>query len=322
MSSLVIDHKQIFEANLDGTRTVVMDIFPPTEEIKLSKAEPLEFPLTCYPSYEVSLIRVYFWDGAWRFSTSNKLDAYEAKWASSTSFGEIFESTVTQLSGRDFTSFLDSLDKELKYFFLVPLTGQNRIGLMRDPLADLWLAAIEEAGAISYDVPEGMWRSLPTLTFNTLDELRQYISEGYERDPIVTGVVVYGEDKFVRILHDSYYDLAILRNNVPDVRRRFLELHNVPAKQKLFYQQHEKSLRPFPQLLDGLIRDLHSKYIDRYIHKRFLVLPKLEHAVLKKCHEMYLNGRELGKKDIITRRRLEAILFEFFKPQVILNMLG
>ena len=43
------------------------------------------------PVYEGTLMRVYFYNDKWNISTKKMINAYNAKWASSKSFGEMFE---------------------------------------------------------------------------------------------------------------------------------------------------------------------------------------------------------------------------------------
>ena len=57
-----------------------------------------------------------------KYQHIRKLDAYQSRWVSSLSFGELFRQAI----GDNYNKFLDSLNKELQYLFIVRNNYQNR----------------------------------------------------------------------------------------------------------------------------------------------------------------------------------------------------
>jgi hypothetical protein len=302
----------------------VIGCFPEVERISMNDADDLTFPLSVFPSYEVSLIRVYQFQGEWKISTNKKLDAYDSYWSSEFSFGWKFDRLVQKLTempeiGLDV--FLKSLCPAKGYFFLIPLEGTQRTGNAREHTKDkIWLAGIEEGGQINLDTNEApnIWSTLSRVVFETPSELKKYIEEGYKHDdPPLTGAMLCDSKKHIRILHPEYLRLYELRKNEPNIYKRYLEIEN-QQDSKQFFNQHIRYLSPFARDLHSFIIYLHGKYLERYVQRKFQMLPSKVHAVIKTCHGEYLKDRT----NRITRARLRDILHTSFPPDFILNTMA
>lgn len=86
------------------------------EQNKLNPGEYLEM----YPLHDGTLIRLTFYrhdktlpEGKWIMSTNNKIDAYDSKWNSSLSFGELFSSIV------NYEQLINNLNKNYIYIYLL-----------------------------------------------------------------------------------------------------------------------------------------------------------------------------------------------------------
>ena len=94
-----------------------------------------------FPSYEGTLLRMFFFQDKWFLSTHRKLNAFLSKWSSRDSFGVIFEKAIQNEFDKntDFANFLskegktlfqrfeNTLDKTKQYLFLVKNNIENRI---------------------------------------------------------------------------------------------------------------------------------------------------------------------------------------------------
>ena len=88
-----------------------------------------------FESHEGTLLRVYYFNNKWFVSTHRKLDANKSKWSCKDSFGILFRRAVNnnknlrdKFEGGDiYDQFLDSLNKDYKYLFLLTNNSENRI---------------------------------------------------------------------------------------------------------------------------------------------------------------------------------------------------
>lgn len=311
----------------DGKK--IVGTFPDSIEkvpINEQSLSSIKFPLTAFHSYEVAMIRVYFFNDEWHLSTSRKLDAFDSYWASSVSFGRQFELLIERISGISelgLDTFLHSLDKNKKYIFLSPLQYDQRCGTTQPAPKDIfWLAGVQTGdGDIVIEPTEdkNLWSILPKTVFETSSELLDYFNNQPASNIELTGFMVCAKDKFVRLVGEDYLYRFNLRNNEPDVRKRYLEIiaSNNQPDNDIFYDQHKDTLQPFCKDLDALVVYAHSKYIERFIHKKYHILPKRIHVLLKACHGEYIKDRTTR----ITVDRIEAILIATFPPRFILNIL-
>lgn len=299
----------------DGT--VVVNALPDNvEKITAAAArDRLTFPFEGFHSYEVALLRMYHFAGRWRLSTSRKLDAHQSFWASDVSFGARFEALVARATGADFAAFEASLDPAKRYFFLMPLTGAQRCGALRDlDPAVFWLAATQTGDQVTLDpADEGPWRAVPRVRFETPDELEEFLRESSVEEVELTGVMA--RDLSVRVVKDDYLERYQLRGNEPDVCKRYLELYGKKGVDT-FYAQHEARLDEFARALDQLVVYVHARYIERFVRKQYTVLPKRIHTILRACHGVYLETRAP-----VTPARVRAAIHSF-PPRFILNTLA
>lgn len=315
----------------DASGTMIVNSFPEnTERIEASKEAlgKLQYPLTAFPSYEVALLRVFFYADEWHISTSRKIDAFSSYWGSDKSFGRLFEEEVEMASdireiGLDL--FLQSLDKEIRYFFLLPLRGGQRCGAMRDaPQGTFWLAGIQQADSqninLHPEIKENLWKTLPKVSVNSAAEFVKYISSNQNRDIELTGLMVCQEDKFTRFVTSDYYRRYTLRNNDSNVYKRWLEILKSEVEEDIvsFYNQHKTILKPFLVKIDDLVSYLHSKYIERYVKKEYQIISKRFHVLIKTFHEEYIKSNFSR----ITQDRVRDILIYKFPARFILNTLA
>jgi hypothetical protein len=315
----------------DGSGNVIVDCFPENVEKIVASADTLStvtFPITVYPSYEVALLRVYFYNDEWHISTTKKIDAFSSYWSSDKSFGRLFEEEVEAAAdmpeiGLDV--FLQSLDKTIRYFILIPLRGSQRSGSEKDtPKGTFWLAGIQRAGSADIDlhpaIDQNLWRALPQITFETASDFLECIKNSSDEPAELTGFMLCEKHKFTRFVTSEYLYRCSLRNNEPNLYKRCLELLNTGKETDIgiFYEQHKNLLDPFFARINNLISFLHSKYIERYIKKEYQIISKRFHVLIKTFHEEYIKSNFTR----ITQDKIKDILLYRFPARFVLNTLA
>lgn len=266
--------------------------------------EQLSFPTRAFESVEGTLLRVFYFDGAWQVTTPSRLDAFASTWASSVSFGAQFNECIQYITGVSLDVFLCSLQTDRKYFFLLPTMGINRLG--RVPAPDegpcFFLVAVEDAHGFHYgdSLPRdetNAWSYLEAFTFPTLDALEEMVQARSAVSLYFTEVDArFGRDMVHvwRCVSRAYADRCALRNNEVNVLLRDLELHQEPVRRRAFRDMYPEV--SFVALVDEplrhVIRFLHQSYLARFIHREHTLLAKPMYQVLKKCHQRYLDTRE------------------------------
>lgn len=307
----------------DSEDNVIIGTFPEIERTTSNNLSKLSYPVIGYHSYEVALLRVYYYNDSWHISTSRKLDAFQSNWALKISFGEQFQYLVEKISGEPLVEFFDSLDKSIGYFFLIPLVGAQRCGSKTNLNPQiLWLSGVQKEGHINLEPSEtGIWKFLPKITFNSAEEISNYLETKDEIEDTgveLTGIMICLEDKFLRVVKNDYLMRYNLRENESNIFKRYLELLKTnPEGAAIFAKQHKEDLELFDKSLEHLVEEVFTRYVERFIRKNYKILPKRVHTMIRACHGEYISDRSKQ----MTPERVWEIIFKTFPPRFILNTL-
>lgn len=271
-------------------------IFPADIEQFVSNVGSDIYPLQVFAAVEGTLIRVYFYNNHWHISTSSRIDAYTSFWSIRQSFGSQFEEYVTEISGTPLEVFLCSLDKDKKYFFLLPTTGTNRLGklFVEDEVKKIYLVGYEDQNqniicGSKLDYEHNVWSYLDQYSVESLEQLQHVVHEQQQN------VIMYIKDKVVKCVSEEYKKRCDLRNNEPNIIYRYIEL----LKEQSEYLEDFKQMYPevnfsgyVERRLFLMSKYIHSNYIARYIKKEYVLLPKIYFHIMKKCHQFFLDTHE------------------------------
>lgn len=260
-----------------------------------------------FDSQEGCLIRIFYYIDRWFITTHKKLDAYTSKWSSKQSFGEIFEESLysyyqhnTQLQLRIgsnitdsklvMTTFMDTLDKNRSYLFLVRNKQENRIVCQPPQVPTLYYS-----GSFLRDGTDFNFISVDIDTpkqhhFKTVEEMIDYIKNCDHTQ--IQGVIVFSP-KPVKIYQEKYWDLFNLRGNEPSVKFRYLQLRTSPYLEKYvdLYPEHITSFQSYEKILEMVARNIHDCYIRRFIKKTFATVPQEQYGILYQCHNWFMENR-------------------------------
>lgn len=257
-------------------------------------------------SMEGTLLRLFYFQDRWHLVTNKKLDAYRSRWSSRLSFGELMEIAISKTMHISYASFLESLDPLNMYLFLLRSNHDTRIVCHVHPKMDLIIflgcSSLGEFHYLSFQELPHVLPELPrptVLPIKHRNDLLHYMNHinVMQYQGILATRVGQNNDQ-IKFLHPQYASLSEIRGNNPNLRYRYLELRQDPEKVKLLYYLYPRQTELFDSMegsLHHLSRILYRFYVSRYMKNQFITLPKEEYRVLKKCHEYYLQNKQMNR---------------------------
>ena len=297
-------------------REIILTNFPQSIEYILSrdsdKIEKEKFFKQSQKVYKMfsfeegTLVRVFNYENKWYISTQSRLDIYKSGWSNSYSFGEQWENFLQETYHKTMTEFLEKLDTTKRYIFLLPTIENNRIGKKynrNEPKVIYFLGYDNNDQFTFFDEYEGeevsYFHRLRSIDTTTIDEtintnLLIYV---FDRDnKTISNIHTY------KLVTKEYHGLCKFRNNESDLELKYLRIMLKNPQQKDMFMSMFPNIdtRNISITYYALVEYLHTKYFERYIKHKFIILPKPIHYVLKKCHEKYLTIKEKTTKASIS----------------------
>lgn len=204
----------------------------------------------CIPLYEGSLIRIYWYENAWKIGTSKCIDATFSNWGTEMSFKELFLEAV----GDNHSTFsFDKLDKDYCYSFTLQ-HPEIKIGLDITDTRILPINKIHRKTFIETDTS-----GLKRVPFSGIKP--KYYYENY--------LIFTKCGNRVSFLTEEYVRLQELMNNNPSMKWTYIEaLQKNQEKMLDFYFPSERDL------FYGINRDLdivsdlvQKEYYNRHVLK-------------------------------------------------------
>jgi len=270
-----------------------------------------------YPMYEGTIVRMFFWKNKWHLSTHKKLNAFDSRWGNSDckTFGEMFVDSIKKLgcehvynSNTDdnddnwtmFDNFCFQLNTKKTYVFLLLHDETTRIVCKEHTNKDLSCFHIGEFDNSTNLLVEGNTSgipSVPTLSFDNVNELLDHVRNiDYLVHP---GVILYLPNQTqVKLFNAKYKKAQNVRGNQPDILYRYLEIRKDKELSSVFfdlYSDIEQDMMTVELTILELSKSIFHAYMNRYIHKKYVFLPKCEHIVMQMCHKWHIENREVNK---------------------------
>lgn len=255
-----------------------------------------------FKSHEGTIIRMFYFEGEWRVWT-NKRPANISFWGSDESFGSIFSTSIETQTNMSFSGFCDSLDINKQYMFLLTTNSKNRIVCNGQEVSKVFhvgtyvndIFSIEEI-VIGVSYPE-------KLDFESIDALEKYVfyTNSYESQGVMA--ICPSSYDFFKITNMSYRNLAAVRGNTSSLFYRYLQVSGTHYE-LLFKFLYPTKIQEFYEnklYIEYRCKQLHMIYIDRFVKKMFVVVPKTDHRLLMECHSLYKRTRVPITRDIMYR---------------------
>lgn len=274
-----------------------------------------------YQSYEGTVIRVFYYNGKWHTSTNKRINAFESKWAAKeTTFGDSFANSMRHYFSYDVlkedqcpidindVEYLNLVyekffNKKNNYMFLLkPIEEERIVALTENNQANriIHLCTIDSETQEEIDEPFDIPRS-ENLDLKEWSDVDTVVSKC---DPWVTqGILIITKcGKHYKIYNPEYYTMFNLRNNMPSIRRCYLDQRMSEKSFNLFTRMY-----PFfdYKKVESDIYDtcnyLGELYWTTYVNKVPLpedISPAYKNA-LAKIHRYYVITRVPIKQDMI-----------------------
>lgn len=258
---------------------------------------------------EGTILRLYFHENEWYLSTHKKISAFQSRWSCKFSFGELFIHTLEEIFPEKenvYKWFLNQLSKENIYYFLLRSNFQNRI--------ICHVSSLEPKDKIIYiglrngtDKKLDMENQIPIFNqlsfiqnidynFSSYQDILKYVEECI--DPFqYQGILGYNPQthRFIKVINSKYKELVKVRGNNHNLRFRYLEIRNdkiMVEKLYMLYPKFSSIFDEYEKLIHKISKKIYRVYIDRYIHNKYITLPKEEYIILRKCNEWFLKHKE------------------------------
>jgi len=268
-----------------------------------------------FESHEGTIIRLYNHNNKWFLSTHKKIDAFQSRWGSKQSFGQMFvnaliyESKEGQLKdvvqceneNEVFDTYCSKLNTDFVYCFLVKNILDNRIVCdsptnptiftlgMFDKYGKYWSG--EKSTYISYP---------PRLYFQTIKELVNYVNNIHYKK--LQGVLVYKSNllDLFKVLNTKYHELYSIRGNQPSLKFRYLQVRKqeeLVKKLIQLYPYKESRFEFYENNFRMLAQFIYNAYVKRFINKEYIVLQKSQYALMMTVHSKFLqNGTKISQE--------------------------
>lgn len=292
---------------------LVLKAFPYTIEYNHIESENISNTLddikrwVFFEAHEGALVRVFYFGGKWYVSTHRKLNAFRSKWASRESFGTSFKSAlISEEENNDefknslpkgdniLERFQETLDKNKQYMFLIRNSKDNRIVCSVPSRPTVYHVGTFIDGKLSVDEKIGI-PSPKSLVFDSIDNLQSYVEKISYKD--LQGVIGFhvNTNKQIKIVHKDYQDLFNARGNEPSIKFRYLQVRMLNKKliNMLYYLYPEMAdvFDEYENTLYDIGRSIYRAYVQRFIKKRYVTVPKEEFSIIQECHTWHLSDR-------------------------------
>jgi hypothetical protein len=192
--------------------------------------------------------------------------------------------------------FEEKLDKNKQYMFLLKNNKDNRIVCTineNDDNTQVYHVGTFIDGKL--DLSENINLEYPPKhNFNSMKELIKYISEmDYMK---LQGIICFNtkNSKHFKILHPEYIELFKARGNEPSIKFRYLQVRMNKKSTKILYflyPDFKTVFEEYENTIYDIGRSIYSSYVQRFIKKRYVTVPKEEFQVIRDCHTWHLESR-------------------------------
>lgn len=296
---------------------LVLKAFSYTDEYNHTDTEALNSVFrdfskwTFYSAYEGALLRLFYFSGKWFLTTHRKLNAFRSKWSSRESFGTLFKRALEDevsfnmkfrerigdvMTDNILDTFQECLDKTKQYMFLLRNTSDNRIVCMapKDGEHLLYHVGTFSDGVLSMTDDIGLVYP-ESQTFRNITELTQFIDTDLDIKKY-QGVVCFGPDgKQIKVFHKEYQNLFRARGNEPSLKFRYLQVRMNSQISGILYNLYPDMTNTFDEIentLYDIARLIYRAYVQRFIKKLYVTVPREEYQVINESHSWHLADRE------------------------------
>jgi hypothetical protein len=256
----------------------------------------------------------------WFVSTNRKLDCFLSKWASKVSFGDFFVEALTYQFEKNerlrenvpFEKGLHDpievfsrcvLDKSKQYVFLLLNNSENRIVCDSPEIPTIFHVGTftNNNGEFTLSMDDDIYIPYPEAhSFSELKDIYDYVySSDYTK---IQGIVIFApNNKQYKILNLDYKELYNIRGNEPSINYRYLQVRMDARKNEMIrflYPSNIPVFEEYENYLYDTAKFIYKSYVDRFINKQTVTIPKEEYRIMSAAHTWYQSDRENNRISI------------------------
>lgn len=128
--------------------------------------------------------------------------------------------------------------------------------------------------------------------FENWSQLTEHVNSLSEDE--LQGVIVFSGKNHAKIFNENYMDYFNIRGNEPSIKFRYLQLRMDKEKtDKLYalYPRHTDTFEEYENVLYNVSKLVYDAYVQRFIKKKYVTLPKEQYTIMRSCHSWHLEDR-------------------------------
>ena len=260
--------------------------------------------LTFFPSYEGTLIRIFYdvTSEKWYTSTHRKLDAFHSRWGSKISFGEIFEKALSH-QNQSIASLTSTLDKAHVYLFFIRSIAETRLVSIPSATETVFhVGTLLNGDTFTTELTIPVSKPTPLIRQSDqvsviIDDVRTFVMNSRAEE--MQGVIAfYPDGRNFKIVNQQYSYLSQIRGNEASVMFRYLQIRGNATHNQLFYQMYPEHIGKFVQYENSILKIakiVHASYVNRFIQKNHTIVSHEEHRIIRECHGWHISNRVTNK---------------------------
>ena len=247
------------------------------------------------PVYEGTLVRVYFHNDKWNISTKKMINAYNAKWASNKSFGEMFEEIFPTYS-----SYFEN--KSYCYSFLMGHKENNILQNSHNYLIHLNTVDLENNIEINLPI------NINEYNIKNIQAYGEVIAN-MNKDAFINHIKLIKNDEGLneigymcinknnekqKFMKNNYINIRELWGNTNNRLFRYLNLRKNPDNLKKYlsiFQSDKKQFLDYEHYLMNIATFILNVYRNRHITKSITKVPFYIRDIIYKVHGLYLQTK-------------------------------
>ena len=256
------------------------------------------------PVYEGTLIRLFYYNNEWKLSTKKMINAFNAKWASEKSFGDMFvEIFGIENFNDDFLNNL-SLNKNYCYSFLMGHNENNIIQNNYNYIIHLNTVDLSNNDEIDFTFQKEI--------ISTIKHINEYgsIMINMNKDELESHIKVIKNDNGLneigymlinknnnnkqKFMKHNYIKIRELWGNTNNRLFRYLHLRKNPDKLKKYleiFKNDKQQFLDYENYLMNVATFILNIYRNRHISKQITKVPFYIRDIIYKVHGLYLQTK-------------------------------
>ena len=254
---------------------------------------------SAYVALGGTCLRLFYHNNRWVLCTHRKLDAFDSRWGSDTSFGKLFVDALMANYALQYDVFLSDLNKEHMYSFFLHTSpgGPDE--------SELYIVSTHDKHGVVTDSDIGVTEQPKLAVAITADALLAFVRN---IDSKHQGVILRKEgSRDVKIVNAEYHAAVSRKQKETALAWEYLRVRSDCGAYKPFVDRNVESNKVFVYIehrIQTAARRLVKEYTSRYGDDKYHYLQATEHFLLKRVrHKMRRHG-DTENDDVLYRNFL------------------